>query len=45
MNKLIRAYFRYKKNSEETWLKIYLGQDPDPDVFESRIRIRNTAWE
>jgi hypothetical protein len=25
-----------KKISEETWPKIYIGQDPDPDVFESQ---------
>jgi hypothetical protein len=29
-----------KKNPEKTWPKNYLGQDPDPHVFESRIRIR-----
>jgi hypothetical protein len=34
----LRVYFCQKKFSEEIWPKIYLGQDPDPDVFESRIR-------
>jgi hypothetical protein len=29
---------------EETWTKLYLGQDPDPDVFKSRILIRNTGF-
>jgi hypothetical protein len=35
--------FSAKKNQEETWRKIYLGQDPDPeldpDVFKNGIRI------
>jgi hypothetical protein len=26
---------------EKSWPKIYLGQDPHPDVFESRMRIRS----
>jgi hypothetical protein len=39
MNILFRAYFSQKKFPGETWSKIYLGQDPD--VFESRIRIRS----
>jgi hypothetical protein len=30
-----------KKFPGETWPKIYLGQDPDLDVFKSRIRIRS----
>jgi hypothetical protein len=35
-----------KKNSEETWPKMYLDQDQDtepeldPDIFKSRIRIQ-----
>jgi hypothetical protein len=41
MKILFRAYFREKKILEKSWPKIYLGQDPDPDVFESRIRIRS----
>jgi hypothetical protein len=43
--------FLSKKWLEETWPKIYLGQDSDPDVFKSLIRIRsnivrirNIAW-
>jgi hypothetical protein len=39
MNILLRAYFRQK--FPETWPKICLGQDPDLDVFEIRIRIRS----
>jgi hypothetical protein len=35
----LENYFR-KKNPEETWLKIYLGQDPDLNVLKSRIHIR-----
>jgi hypothetical protein len=31
MNILFRAYFRKIKFTEETWPKIYKGQDPDPD--------------
>jgi hypothetical protein len=30
-----------KKFTEENWSQIYLGQDPDLDVFESRIRMRD----
>jgi hypothetical protein len=46
MNLLFRAYFRQKKFPEETWLKTYLGLDPDqpypdPDVFKCRVRIRS----
>jgi hypothetical protein len=37
------SLFSSKKFRGKSWLKIYLGQDSDPDVFESRIRIRNTA--
>jgi hypothetical protein len=37
INILFRAYFR-EKNFQT---KFYSGQDPDPDVFESRIRIRS----
>jgi hypothetical protein len=49
-----KSIFPQKKFPEETWLKIYKGQDPDPDqdVFESRIRfwikivrIHNTALQ
>jgi hypothetical protein len=36
-----QSIFPQKKCSEETWPKIYLGQDPDPIVFKSRIRIRS----
>jgi hypothetical protein len=38
-----RAYFCQKQFQKLFWPKIYLGQDPDtdPDVFESRIRIRS----
>jgi hypothetical protein len=32
------SIFPAKKFREETWPKIYLGRDPDPDVFKSRIR-------
>jgi hypothetical protein len=38
MNILFRAY-RYVLE-KENWPKIYIGQDPDPDIFESRIRLR-----
>jgi hypothetical protein len=41
MTILFRAYFRQKNFAEEILPKINLGQDPDPDVFESRIRIRS----
>jgi hypothetical protein len=34
-----KSKFLLNKFREEIWLKIYLGQDPDPDVFEMRIRI------
>jgi hypothetical protein len=45
----LEHFFRQKKFPEETWPKIYLGQDPDlnpeqdpdPDGFKSRIRIRS----
>jgi hypothetical protein len=40
MNILFRAYFGPKK-SRRKLSKISLGQDPDPDVFKSRIRIRS----
>jgi hypothetical protein len=47
MKILFKAYFGQPKFPDETCLKIYLGQDPEldphPDVFKSRIRIRNTA--
>jgi hypothetical protein len=36
-----KSKFFLKKFREEIWPKIYLGQDPDPDVFEVRIRIRS----
>jgi hypothetical protein len=37
---ILEHVFAKKKFPEETWPKIYLGQDPepDPDVFKSRIR-------
>jgi hypothetical protein len=46
LNFLVHEYlkkktFRPKKISEEVCLKIYIGKDPDPDVFKSRIRIRS----
>jgi hypothetical protein len=50
MKILFRAYFHQKKFLERSWPKVYQGQDPDPDVFESTIwirskfvRIRNTV--
>jgi hypothetical protein len=33
-----------KKFPEENWPKIYLTPDPEPDVFESRIRIRSKIF-
>jgi hypothetical protein len=35
--------FSPKKILEETWAKIYLDREPDPDVFKSRIRIRSKS--
>jgi hypothetical protein len=46
-----KSIFMPKQFPEETWPKIYLDQDPDPDVLKSRIRIlskivriRNTGY-
>jgi hypothetical protein len=46
LNFLVYAYnflsiFPLKNFLEETWPKIYFGQDLDQDVFKSRIRIRS----
>jgi hypothetical protein len=36
MNILFRVHFRQKKTiPEQTWTKIYFGQDPDPDISNS----------
>jgi hypothetical protein len=45
MDKLCKTYFSEKKESSEN----YLGQDPDPEVLNSRIqtktaRIQNNFW-
>jgi hypothetical protein len=49
---IFREYFHQKNFPEETWPKIFVGQDPDSNVYKSRIRIRskiiwirNTDWK
>jgi hypothetical protein len=36
MNLLILGLIFIKKFPEESWPKIYLGQDPDPDSVKNR---------